>query len=63
MSNVLQISGLTKSFGGLRVTRAVDLARTAPPGPADTQAPPAGSEQAEVHGLESGGKRVRQHLR
>ena len=25
MSNVLQISGLTKSFGGLRVTRAVDL--------------------------------------
>jgi branched-chain amino acid transport system ATP-binding protein len=26
MSNVLQISGLTKSFGGLRVTRAVDLA-------------------------------------
>ena len=26
MSDVLQISGLTKSFGGLRVTRAVDLA-------------------------------------
>jgi branched-chain amino acid transport system ATP-binding protein len=26
MSNVLEIAGLTKSFGGLKVTRAVDLA-------------------------------------